>query len=475
MESTATAGATIRLLAANCFAERVGGWGLTVDELEPLSRDLARVHADLSARRRAGTLPFYELPHDRAAVDVCRRLADRVRERADDLLVLGIGGSALGTTAVHRALSPALHGLVPRERRKGMRLFVCDNVDPETFGEVLETLDPARTAVNVISKSGGTAETLAQFLAVRRWLSDALGADEARRRLVVTTDPTKGFLRKLAASEGLDALEVPPGVGGRFSVFTPVGLFPLAAAGVDVEGLLEGAASMDGHLGAPDLWDNPAYLFAALHVLMLKKGRNVNVLMPYSDALRDVADWFRQIWAESLGKRRSLDGREVWVGPTPVKALGTTDQHSQVQLYMEGPQDKLITFIEVERPRRDVVLPAEFPGQPEVEYLQGKTLGGLLRAEKRGTEAALTRAGRPNLTLLLPEVSPRSVGQLLHLLQVATVCAGGLLGVNPLDQPGVELGKEFTFGLMGREGYDARAREVESAGPADPRFIVPRL
>lgn len=466
---------TIRLLAANCFTERVGAWGLTADELDGLAAEAARVHADLSGRRRAGRLPFYELPYDRASLDACRRAAARVGERADDLLVLGIGGSALGTTAVHRALNPGVHNLLPRGRRAGMRLFVCDNVDPEGFGEVLDALDPARTAVNVISKSGGTAETLAQLLAARRWLSDALGAEEARRRLVVTTDPSKGFLRRLAAAEGLEALDVPPGVGGRFSVFTPVGLFPLAAAGVDVEELLAGAAALDPHLSAPDLWDNPAYLFAALHVLFLRKGRNVHVLMPYSDALRDVADWFRQLWAESLGKRRALDGREVWVGPTPVKALGTTDQHSQVQLYMEGPQDKVITFIEVERPRREVELPIEFPGEPEVAYLQGRTLGELLGAEKRGTEAALTRAGRPNLTLRLPEVSAPAVGQLLHLLQVATVFAGGLLGIDPLDQPGVELGKELTFGLMGRPGFEARAREVDALGSADPRYTVPRL
>jgi glucose-6-phosphate isomerase len=271
------------------------------------------------------------------------------------------------------------------------------------------------------------------------------------------------------------ALDVPPGVGGRFSVLTPVGLFPLAAAGVDVGALLAGAGHLDAHLSRPGLWDNPAYLFAAIHVLFLRRGRNVHVLMPYSDALKDVADWFRQLWAESLGKRLSLDGAEVCVGPTPVGALGTTDQHSQVQLFMEGPQDKVVTFVEVDEPRREVDLPPEFPGHAEVEYLQGKTLGTLLRAEKRATEAALTRRGRPNLTLSLPRVSAHGVGQLLHLLQVATVFAGGLLGIDPLDQPGVELGKELTFGLLGRPGYEGRAREVESLAAADPRFTVPRL
>lgn len=470
-----TDAAPVRLLAANCFADRLGGWGLRPEEVDALASDAARVHGDLTERRRSGKLPFYELPFDRPALEACRAAAARARSLGDDLLVLGIGGSALGTTAVQRALNPGLHNLLPADRRQGMRLFVCDNVDPEGFGEVLDHLDPARTVVNVISKSGGTAETLAQLLAVRRWLGAGVGAAEARRRLVVTTDPARGFLRRLAQEEGLEALDVPPGVGGRFSVFTPVGLFPLAAAGVDVEGLLAGAARADRWLGLPGLWENPAYLFAALHVLFLRKGRNVHVLMPYSDALRDLADWFRQLWAESLGKRYALDGREVFVGPTPVKAVGTTDQHSQVQLYMEGPHDKVVTFVEVERSRREVDLPAEFRGRGEVDYLQGKTLGALLRAEKRGTEAALTQAGRPNLTFVLPAVTPQAVGELLHLFQVSTLFAGGLLGIDPLDQPGVELGKEMTFGLFGRPGYEGRAAEVEALGAPDPRFVSPRL
>ncbi|MBI5441483.1 MAG: glucose-6-phosphate isomerase, partial [Deltaproteobacteria bacterium] len=176
---------------------------------------------------------------------------------------------------------------------------------------------------------------------------------------------------------------------------------------------------------------------------------------------------------ESLGKRHDLRGAEVFVGPTPVKALGTTDQHSQVQLYMEGPQDKVITFLEVLEPRRDVGIPAEFPG-PEMAYLGGKSLGRLLGAEKQGTEAALTRSRRPNLTLRLPRVSPHAVGQLIYLLEVATVFAGGLLGINPLDQPGVELGTELTFALMGREGYGDRVPDVEGPGAEMTRYSAPR-
>ena len=465
---------TVRLDAANVFSDRVGESGLRAEDLESQAAEVARVHGSLQARRRAGELAFYDLPHDRELLELSLEAAEGVRGRYENLVVLGIGGSALGTQAVHRALSPPFHNLLPSVRRPGPRLFVCDNVDPETIGALLELLDPSGTAVNVVSKSGGTAETLAQFLRVYRWLRDAVGPDEARRRVVVTTDPERGFLRKVAREEGLSSLPVPPGVGGRFSVLTPVGLFPLAAVGVDVEDLLAGAAHMDRFTSRPDLWDNPAYLFGLVHVMMYRRGRTVHVMMPYGDALREVADWFRQLWAESLGKRRDARGRDVWVGPTPVRAVGATDQHSQVQLYMEGPPDKVITFLEVESPRRDVPLPALFPGHEEVGYLGGRTLGQLLAAEKRATEAALTRNARPNLTLRLPRVSPHTVGQLLYLLEVATVFAGGLLGVNPLDQPGVELGKRLTFALMGRPGYEDLAEEVRGRGTPDPDRTVPR-
>ena len=465
---------TVRLDAANVFADRVGDAGLRVGDLEAQGAEVARVHGSLQARRRAGELAFCDLPRDGGLLELSVEAADRVRGRYRNLVVLGIGGSALGTQAVHQALSPPLHNLLPDGRRPGPRLFVCDNVDPETIAGLLDLLDPAETAVNVVSKSGGTAETLAQFLRVYQWLREAVGPGGARERVVVTTDPERGFLRKVAREEGLPSLPVPPGVGGRFSVLTPVGLFPLAAVGVDVEALLAGAAHMDRFTSLPDPWENPAYLFGLTHVMLYRRGRAVHVMMPYGDGLRGVADWFRQLWAESLGKRRDTRGRDVWVGPTPVRAVGTTDQHSQMQLYMEGPPDKVITFLEVECPRRDVSLPALFPDHEEVGYLAGRTLGQLLAAEKRATEAALTRNARPNLTLRLPRVSPHTLGQLLYLLEVATVFAGGLLGVNPLDQPGVELGKKLTFALMGRPGFEDLAAQVEAGATPDPARTVPR-
>jgi glucose-6-phosphate isomerase len=243
-------------------------------------------------------------------------------------------------------------------------------------------------------------------------------------------------------------------------VFTSVGLLPLATVGVDIEALIGGAADMEGRVCREDFMKNPAYLNAALQYLAYQKGLKLSVMMPYSDKLRDVADWHRQIWAESLGKKQDLSGAIVHVGPTPIKALGTTDQHSQVQLYMEGPFDKVVTFLVPEDYGADLTIPS-FPAAPALSYLEGHSLAELIRNEQRATAVALTKNGRSNCIISLPAVTHESVGALIYMFEVQTLFAGGLFGINPLDQPGVEEGKEFTYGLMGRSGYEKKKEEFE--------------
>ncbi len=216
--------------------------------------------------------------------------------------------------------------------------------------------------------------------------------------------------------------------------------------------------------------DNPAYLNAVLQFLAYGKGLRTTVMMPYSDQLRDVADWFRQLWAESLGKKHALTGEVVHVGPTPVKALGTTDQHSQVQLYMEGPFDKTVTFLTTKKFAVDPQLQA-WDAAPQLAYLQDKSLGELMRSEQRATAVALAKNGRSNCTLELPEISGTTLGQLLYMLEVQTVFSGGLYRVDPLDQPGVEEGKEFTYALMGRAGYAQKLAEMERWSNSDAKYL----
>lgn len=327
---------------------------------------------------------------------------------------------------------------------------------------------------NVITKSGGTAETMSEFLVFRDAVIRKLGPERHIEHIVITTDPEKGELREIVRTHGYTSLPIPPDVGGRFSVLSAVGLLSAAVTGIDIHKLLKGAAEMDKICKSSDkLWENPALTGAALHYLMDKaKGKNIQVMMPYSHALRDVADWFRQLWAESLGKRVDRAGKVVHTGQTPEKAVGATDQHSVMQLYIEGPFDKVVTFLTVDEFNTTVEIPAAFEEYDSVKYLGGHTLNELINAEQRATELSLTQSGKPNCAIRLRRVDEQSVGALLFLLEMQTAYAGELYNINAFDQPGVELGKNFTYGLMGRKGFEAKRKEVEQAGKPNEKWVV---
>ncbi len=377
----------------------------------------------------------------------------------DDFVVVGIGGSGLGNQALHNALRPLNWNFLDRNSRNGYcRVFVMDNVDPDFVSSILQTIDPKRTVFNVISKSGSTAEAMANYLIVRNLL-ETLGLDP-KEHIVFTTDPEKGALRKIAKEEGFKVLDVPPDVGGRFSVLTQVGLLSAMAEGIDIDALHEGAEKAKERCLETDIWKNPAALIAAVHYLFFKKGRNISVMMPYSNRLYSLADWYRQLWAESLGKRLSLDGKVIKTGQTPVKALGATDQHSQIQLYNEGPDDKVITFIALKKYPSDVLIGNIHPDQDALSYLGRKKLSQLITSEYEGTKSALAQNGRPNMSVIMDKINEENIGQFFVTYECATVIAGKLFNVNPYDQPGVELGKKITYALMGRKGYEEFEKTV---------------
>jgi glucose-6-phosphate isomerase len=440
----------------NMLQSAVGDHGIAAADVHALSQKFADSHARLAQSPAIEELGFMRLPAETAVVEQIRSFADGVGQAFDTIVVLGIGGSALGASALLQALRPPHWNELDDDAREYFpRLFILDNIDPTTVGPLLDRLDMRRTLFNVISKSGATAETMAQYQIVRDRLQSVMDEDAARGHLIFTTDPVNGVLRKIADSEGIATLPVPPDVGGRFSVLSAVGLLPAALIGIDIAELLRGAADMAERCSTDVLSQNPAGIFAALQYLaQTQRGANVHVMMPYTDRLYGMADWFRQLWAESLGKKLDRDGNEVFVGGTPVKALGVTDQHSQVQLYMEGPFDKTITFLTVADPGTDVQIPKLYDGVEALAYLGGASLGALLNAEQNATAAALTTNGRMNMEIRLQKIDAHAVGQLIMLLQIATVYAGALYNVNPLDQPGVELGKKLTYGLMGRPGFD---------------------
>lgn len=445
---------------------QVGPAGLERSDFTGLAPRLTAALDALDQAHDKRTLEFMRLPQDTAAAQAAIGLGRQLARDFDELVVLGIGGSSLGGKALFAALAHPLHNLITRPQRQGAtRLFFPDNSDPSTFAALLEQLDLSRTAFAAITKSGGTAETWAQLLEIHR----RLGPEAARRQIVAVTDPAKGALRAVAQEQGWPTLPVPPAVGGRFSVLTAVGLLPLAAAGIDVAGVLAGAGAMAERCRGRALDKNPAaMLAAALYLFDTARQRPLHMLMPYADALRETGDWFVQLWAESLGKKKGSG----FVGPTPLRAVGATDQHSILQLLMEGPQDKVTIFVSVGAPRVDLPIPRGFEGQPDVKYLGGHTMHGLLSAEQQATSTALAAAGRPSLTLRLPKLDPFSLGELIMLWEVATGIAGSLYGIDPYDQPGVEAGKRYTCGLLGRPGYEAAKAELDARPKPSADWIL---
>ncbi len=451
----------VRVDLNGMMAHLIGDDGLREDELEAILPRLSEVHAALDKQRRAGSLAFADLPYEKTALKRTLTLAAEVRGRFDDLVVLGIGGSAFGTRALYAALKPPAHATSPPSG-DDLRLHIADTIDPRAFGALLDRLDLRRTLFNVISRSGDTTETMSQFLVVRDRLLKELGAVDYTQHIVVTTNAAEGTLRQIVNDEGFRDLPVSPRVTGRFAVLTPVGLFPAACAGIDVGELLAGAADADERCRQEDPRGNPALLQAAtLYLARELQGRDIVVMMPYSDALAPFADWFGELWAESLAKAVDVEGKTVHTGQTPVRAVGPTDQHSQLQLYVDGPADKVVLFIRVEEHRDEVPVPKSYEDLDAVSYLGGSALGALVNMEQQGTEIALAKAGRMTTTISCPRLNAFVLGQLIYLFEVEAAVMGGLLGVDPFDQPGVEEGKHLTYGLAGRAGYEAKRAEVQ--------------
>jgi glucose-6-phosphate isomerase len=437
--------------------------GLSNAEIKQLEPDVQAAIKSIEAERQDGQHRFRDLPTDRAMAKAVKDAVKRFQPGCENLVVLGIGGSALGNIALQTALNAPYYQLFDHKSRRGPRLFVMDNVDPVQVQNLIDLLGPSlkKTVFNVISKSGETAETAAQYLLFRDLLIKKLGKPALTKNMVCTTDPEEGTLRTMAEQDGYHALPVPPGVGGRFSVLSAVGLFSAAMCGIKIDRLLAGAAEMSERVTTKTVSKNPAGVLALLLHAFYVRGKRLHVMMPYSYQLKDMADWYRQLWAESLGKEHDAAGEPQVIGPTPIRALGATDQHSQVQLYREGPNDKVFIFLEVEKFAKDVKIPKQ-AGIPEsLQYLQGATIGTLINAEKQATEYALVASERPCVTLRFPQVTEQTVGQFIMLWEAATSIMGKLLNLNPYDQPAVQLGKDFTYGLMGKTGYQKQAKEFE--------------
>ncbi|MBI5213285.1 MAG: glucose-6-phosphate isomerase [Nitrospirae bacterium] len=451
----------ININFSGLMQDSIGKNGLTMNDFNSI--DIKKINESLMSRKYP-ELEFLDL--HKADTSQIKELG-KYAGGFENFILLGIGGSALGPRSILEALSP-FHNLVipphPPFLKGGVgglkpRVFIYDNVDPVTLKNILGIADLKNTVINVITKSGSTAETIASFMIIWQKLKEQ--SLKAEGHLIVTTDPEKGNLRKIVNDYGLRSLPVPQGVGGRYSVLSSVGLLLAEAIGIDSDEMLKGAKDIHDRCMNQDLRQNPAYMFASgLYLTQQLKNRNITVIMPYADRLKSFSEWFCQLWAESLGK----EGR----GFTPYPSVGTTDQHSQLQLWMEGPEDKVVVFLSVEDYGADLEIPAVFQDMEGLSYLSGHTLGELIKIEQEASEIALTKNGRPGITIKIPKIDAYHLGQLFHFFEISTAVTGLLYGINPFNQPGVEEGKNLTYGMMGKKGYEDRKKEFESYRQRNP-------
>ncbi len=457
----------------NMTDKYLGAKGYSEKALNANARLAKVAHTQIHANRGKDELflGWTELPYNQTeVVEDILVTAKFIRKRYDAFVVLGIGGSALGPSMAFNALCHLHYNDLPKSKRKGPKFYVEDNIDPVRMKELLDVIDVSNTCFNVISKSGATSETMSQFLIVSDALKKA-GVD-VRENVIFTTDAKRGNLVKISKQlGGVKSYVLGDGVGGRFSELSPVGLLPAAVLGIDIKALLKGAAAMDKRCKSSDFRKNPALLCAVLQYTAMQDGKNISVMMPYSDNLRQVADWYAQLWAESLGKNVTVDGKPCNVGQTPVKSLGVTDQHSQIQLYTEGPFDKVITLLAVDKYKEVSPIPRGHEDIADIAFLGGHSLEQLIQAEEYATAYALTKAGRLNYTIHLPEVNEYTLGQLLFLLELQTAYTGTMLRVDPFNQPGVEAGKKATFALLGKAGYDLQRHDLEATAPDSDYFV----
>lgn len=362
--------------------------------------------------------------------DGIKKYAKDVEGLYEEIIILGIGGSALGTICLKDALEKV---------NSSPRLTVLDNIDPYLIENTLNKIELSKTLFIVISKSGSTPETLAQYLFFRNEVEK--NKLDAKNHFVFITDNEKGFLREVSIKENIKSFDIPENIGGRFSVLTAVGLLPACLIGINIDNLLTGARQMSEKFLSGNFDENICFQTAVVQYLLYKKGVNINVLMPYSNRLKTFSAWYTQLLAESIGK---IDRNGESIGITPVGSLGATDQHSQVQLYNEGPNDKLLMFLEVKNHQSTVVIPSTKTHTSDLDYLKNVSFEKLLNTELSATRDTLNEYGKANLSVRVDFVDAHHLGALFLLFEGATAFLGELLEVNTYDQPGVENGKILT-------------------------------
>ncbi len=428
------------------------------DEVKAMAPYIKVAHDTVENKSGAGNdfLGWVDLPvnYDKDEFARIKKAAEKIRNDSDALIVIGIGGSYLGARAAIEMLSHSFYNSVSKDMRKGPQIFYAGNSISSTYlADLIEAVDGLDFSVNVISKSGTTTEPAIAFRVFKEILEKKYGKEGAKSRIYATTDKARGALKTLADAEGYETFVVPDDVGGRFSVLTAVGLLPIAAAGIDIDAMMQGAADGRKLYSNPDLDENPCYQYAAVRNCLLRKGKNIEMMINFEPSLHYFAEWWKQLYGESEGKDQK--------GIFPAAADFSTDLHSMGQYIQDGQRMLFETAILVDSPRKDVVIKANDDNLDGLNFLAEKSLDFVNLKASQGTALAHTDGGVPNLMVYVPELDAYNFGKLVYFFEKACAISGYVLGVNPFNQPGVEAYKKNMFALLGKPGYSDMQAELE--------------
>ena len=426
-------------------------------ELDFMEAQISLMGEILEAKNGAGNdfLGWLDLPvnYDKEEFSRIKKAAEKIKSNSEVLVVIGIGGSYLGAKSAIEFLSHTFYNNLPKENRKGPEIyFVGTNISGTYISHLLELIGDRDFSVNVISKSGTTTEPAIAFRIFKKKLEEKYGKEAAKERIFATTDKARGALKQLSTNEGYETFVVPDDVGGRFSVLTAVGLLPIAAAGIDIEELMKGAADAREAYKSPYA-ENDCYKYAAVRNILYRKGKAIELLINYEPRLHYISEWWKQLYGESEGK----DGKGLY----PASADFTTDLHSLGQFIQDGTRNLFETLISIETPEKDLVIEADEADLDGLNYIAGETLDYVNKKAAEGTILAHTDGGVPNIEIKIPEATPYHLGYLFYFFEKACGVSGYLLGVNPFNQPGVEDYKRNMFALLGKSGYEEAAKDLE--------------
>jgi len=397
------------------------------------------------------------------------KAAKKIQENYENFIVVGMGGSSLGNELLHYVLNGIYYN--EQKQRNYPRIFFIENIDPDSISQLFDIIDIRKTIFNITTKSGTTSETiLNMLLIIEKLKKEGL---ELSKHLIFTTDPEKGFLRTISSDFSIETFPINPHLGGRYSVLSHVGLLSAAVEGVNIESLISGAIKESERIKNSEPLETPSFLLALIQYILYKeKGININALFTYSDRLHYIGKWYNQLMAESLGKKILKEGKEIFTGITPLCLKGTTDQHSMLQLLLEGPFDKLVIFITPREYKEDFKISTNLFSDERITYLKDKEFSTLIKTEYLATRVALKKNRRPNVSIELSSINEYEIGRLIYLFEFEIIALGEMFHINPINQPAVEMGKKYTYGIMGRNGFEKERAEFKKLAKGNQKYII---